>query len=198
MARPGCGGGCNCLLANGTCTAVTGSGTAGDPFIISVDIAVGDNGLECGPSGAAVVPSTDAGNLLDFGTDGRLLVPDNSGVFGTMALQNADSVNITGGTIIGVPMVRNNQGGTTYTFQTSDSGKVVRATNAGASTFTLPLNASDAIPIDTVIAVYAAGAGGLTIDGAVGVTIRNNASALAQYDEVSLRKDGTDEWVRVG
>lgn len=97
-------------------------------------------------------------------------------------------------------MPRNTQTGTTYTLVAGDAGKVVRCTNAGAVTVTVPPNSSVAFGTDpdTIINVYAAGAGGTTIAAGAGVTIRNNSTALVQYGECSLRKDGTDEWVRTG
>lgn len=88
--------------------------------------------------------------------------------------------------------------GTTDILVLADAGKVVRYTNAGAVTATVPPNSSVAYPTDTIINIYAAGAGGVTIAAGSGVTIRNNANPLVQYDEVSLRKDDTDAWVRLG
>lgn len=93
---------------------------------------------------------------------------------------------------------RNTQTGTTYTTILSDAGRVVRCTNASAVVVTIPTNATVAYAEDTVISVYSAGAGGVTIAPAGGVTIRNNGTPLVQYGEASLRKDGTDEWVRLG
>ncbi|KQW11415.1 hypothetical protein [Streptomyces sp. Root369] len=56
---------------------VTGTGTAGDPYVVSGDVIVApeDNGVEISPSGLLVAPSSDAGNRLAFGTDDRLYVP---------------------------------------------------------------------------------------------------------------------------
>ena len=88
--------------------------------------------------------------------------------------------------------------GTTDTWVAGDQGKLLRYTNAGAVTATVPPNSSVAFPVGTVVNVYSAGAGGVTVAAGSGVTVRNNADPLAQYGEVSLRKDGTDEWVRVG
>lgn len=108
------------------------------------------------------------------------------------------AIAITGGTIIGVPWTSNDQSGTTYTLVAADSGKIVRCTNASAVTLTVPTNASVGFALGTTIAIYAGGAGGVTISPAGGVTIRNNTAGLVQYQEVSLRKDATNEWVRVG
>lgn len=87
---------------------------------------------------------------------------------------------------------------TTYTFVLSDAGTTIEFTNAGAVTATVPANSAAAYPTGTKISIYSAGAGGVTIAPDSGVTIRNNSVALAQYAEVSLRKRGTNEWVRVG
>lgn len=92
----------------------------------------------------------------------------------------------------------NSQAGTTYTTVLGDAGQVVEAAAAGASTFTIPPNSSVAYPVGSVINFYAAGLGGLTIAAGAGVTIRNNTTALTQYQEVSVRKRATDEWVRIG
>ena len=86
---------------------------------------------------------------------------------------------------------------TARTLQLTDAGKVVESTSASATTITVPTNASVAFPLGTVINVYSAGAGGVTIAASTGVTIRNVA-ALTQYGEASLRKRATDEWVQVG
>lgn len=90
------------------------------------------------------------------------------------------------------------QAGTAYTLAAADAGKVVRMTAADAATVTVPANATVGFALGTVVNVYAAGAGGVTVAAATGVTIRNNSAALVQYAEVSLRKDAVDEWVRVG
>lgn len=82
---------CECLavvdVMDTTCINmnIVGSGTVGDPFVISAEPVIcspADNGLECtaptagcAAGGLQVVPSSDAGNALTFGTDGRLLVP---------------------------------------------------------------------------------------------------------------------------
>lgn len=88
--------------------------------------------------------------------------------------------------------------GTSDTLVLADAGKVVRYSNASAVTATVPPNTDVAFATGTIINIYSAGAGGVTVAAGSGVTIRNNASGLAQYGECSLRKDGADEWVRTG
>lgn len=92
----------------------------------------------------------------------------------------------------------NTQSGATYTLVLADASKVVRLTNASAPVLTVPPNSSVALPVGSITNVYAPGAAGAAIVAGSGVTIRNNISALVQYQEVSLRKDDTDEWVRLG
>lgn len=88
---------------------------------------------------------------------------------------------------------------TSYELRLRDVGKVLRFTSASAATLTVP--AADqvlAFPTGATVEVYAAGAGGVTISAGSGVTIRNNDDPLEQYQEVRLRLDGDDVWVRSG
>ncbi|AIV35630.1 hypothetical protein [Streptomyces sp. CCM_MD2014] len=58
-------------------TTITGTGEAGDPYVVAADVIVAPepNGLEATDDGLLVAPSADAGNQLTMGTDGRLFVP---------------------------------------------------------------------------------------------------------------------------
>ncbi|MFJ6565594.1 hypothetical protein ACIQMV_38295 [Streptomyces sp. NPDC091412] len=58
-------------------TTVTGAGTAGDPYVVEADVIVAPepNGLEATAQGLLVAPSSDTGNRLSMGGDGRLFVP---------------------------------------------------------------------------------------------------------------------------
>lgn len=97
--------------------------------------------------------------------------------------------------------VFNAQTGTTYTLALTDVAKVVTLNNASAITLTVPLNSSVAFPVGTQILLYQAGAGNVTIAGAVGVTVRSDGSKLklnAQYAVGGLLKLATDEWVAFG
>lgn len=59
----------------GECMTFTGTGTAGDPFVITPLIAPEQNGIECVPgTGLLVTPSADANNSLVFGGDTRLFI----------------------------------------------------------------------------------------------------------------------------
>jgi hypothetical protein len=79
---------------------------------------------------------------------------------------------------------------------------VVVMNKTTAAIVTVPLNSSVAFFIGSVINIYNMATTAVTIaganDGQTAVTIRNNSGSLAQYQEVSLRKRGDNEWVRVG
>jgi hypothetical protein len=82
-----------------------------------------------------------------------------------------------------------------YTLTLSDVARIVAFDSASAATLTVPSDASVAFPVGTVINVYRAGTGAVTIAGAAGVTVRNAGTVPAQFGERSLRKRDTDEWV---
>lgn len=84
-----------------------------------------------------------------------------------------------------------------YTLALADAGKVVPMNVSGASTLTIPTNASVAFPIGSVVNIYNLSADDVTVAGDSGVTVRN-AGTLSQYGEASLRKRATDEWVASG
>jgi hypothetical protein len=85
-----------------------------------------------------------------------------------------------------------------YTLALADVAKVVAVNSSSNLTLTVPLNSSVAFPLGTVVNVYRAGTGTVTIAGASGVTVRNAGAISDQFGEVSLRKRGTDEWVLSG
>lgn len=98
-------------------------------------------------------------------------------------------------------IVANNQTGTAYGPVLADAGKVIELNNAATITVTIPLNATQAFPIGTVIELWQQGAGQVVVAAAGGVTIRSTEGKLklyGQYAAASLRKRGSDEWVLVG
>ena len=85
-----------------------------------------------------------------------------------------------------------------HTIGLDDINRIVSMQVAGGGTLTIPTNATVAFPIGTVINVYNRSATEfLTITGAVGVTLRNEGT-IEPYQEASLRKRATDEWVASG
>src|SRR5664279_2204214 len=86
-----------------------------------------------------------------------------------------------------------------YTLVLADAGKLVEMNVASANTLTVPLNASVAFPVGTVINVRQYGAGTTTIGGSATIRSRGALVNLAgTYAEVTLSKRATDEWVLSG
>ena len=100
----------------------------------------------------------------------------------------------------------NAQTGTTYTAATTDQySRLVTQSNASASTFRIPTNATTAFPIGTVLNIINIGAGICTINAVTsGTTTILSAGAvpaaptLAQYKAASCIKTGTDTWYVIG
>jgi hypothetical protein len=80
----------------------------------------------------------------------------------------------------------------------ADAGKEVTMSHANPNTFTLPLNATVAFPLQTQIDVIMVGAGTTTVAIAGGGTIVKpsslNLAIAAQYGGVRLTKVATDTW----
>lgn len=114
-----------------------------------------------GGSGDVVGPGSSVDNSLPRfdGTTGKLL--QESGFL----LSDLDEVSGYRGNI-------NFQTGTTYTVVTSDTGKVIDHSNAGAITTTLPNN----MPVGWCCTYVQAGAGQVTFSAASGATLRNRQS----------------------
>jgi hypothetical protein len=103
-----------------------------------------------------------------------------------------------------VTFTLNDQTGTTYTPVLTDQYQVlVTRSNAGASTMTIPTNASVAFPVGTVITVLNKGVGLVSISGAVGVTILSAGTVaaiptLAQYKSCAIMQTSANNWYVVG
>jgi len=94
-------------------------------------------------------------------------------------------------------MPQNNQVGTTYTFTLSDVTKLVTASNAAASTYTIPPQASVVWVANTILKVTNLGAGVVTFAAGAGVTVTNTAQTLAQYATANLIRTASNAWTVV-
>lgn len=89
---------------------------------------------------------------------------------------------------------------TAYSVLAADENVYRRFTSGSGITVTVDLNATEAIDIGAAFHFNQAGAGQITVAGAVGVTV-NSASTLTsrtQYSGITLIKVGTDEWDLIG
>lgn len=84
-----------------------------------------------------------------------------------------------------------------YPLVLADASEGIEMNVAGANTVTVPLNATQAFPVGTLIPVVQYGAGLTSIVATGGVTINTSAGNLdspGQYAPMFLRKIATDEW----
>jgi hypothetical protein len=93
------------------------------------------------------------------------------------------------------------QTGSSYTAVLGDAGGYIQFTNAGATAFTIPPNATVAFPIGTVITFEQNGAGVVTLTTA-GTTVFNSRGNLVatggQYAVVQIKKVATNTWTVIG
>lgn len=98
------------------------------------------------------------------------------------ALYVGDGSTPGGVPITNISIVYNEQTGTTYTFQASDVGKVVRLTNAAGITATVP---PGVFVKGDLMGVEQGGAGQITLVGGSGVTI-NSTMTLKTYAQNAI------------
>jgi hypothetical protein len=79
-----------------------------------------------------------------------------------------------------------------------DERKILAVNAAGATTVTIPTNATQAFAVGTRIRVMQLGAGVVTIAAAGGVTVRRAGALTKQYGVVDVTKIATNEWVCSG
>lgn len=119
-----------------------------------------------------------------------------TGVEPIESVQSATSVAFTFAQLSNNPL--NAQTGTTYTLAITDQGKAVTMNNAAANTLTIPLNATIAFDIGTLLVVRQIGAGLTTLAATGGVTINKVAGLSLTMSEAQeqfiLHKTATDTW----
>ena len=124
----------------------------------------------------------------------------------TMANKTLSNPQINDGTFTG-PVINNpktsiafNQRVASYTLAITDRDVIVEMNNAGATTITIPTNASVPFPVGSSVAVLQTGAGQVTIAGQSGVTVVGTPGlkTRAQWSVATLIKRGTNAWLVVG
>ena len=86
-----------------------------------------------------------------------------------------------------------------YTFALADAGTVVEGTAASAQTFTVPPSSAVAWPTGTVLEVFQAGTGQITLAAGAGVTLQPaSAVTRTQYSTAGLRYRGGNVWAVSG
>lgn len=131
------------------------------------------------------MPNTTYGTPYVASSD---LVSAYPGVSSTLATR-VDNISLIGNGV--------NAQTASYTLVLADGGKTITMTNAGATTLTVPTNASVAFPTGVGIVAMNLGAGTMTVAGAGGVTVNGASLAVAQYEAITLRKTASDTWIAV-
>ena len=134
---------------------------------------------------------------LDTALSGKAATVHTHTIANVTGLQTALDAKETLGQVAGI----NTQAGATYTFNLSDKGLVVEGNSATAQTFTLPLNATAAFPVNSRIDLVQIGVGKVSIAATAGVTILSKGAKLglsAQYAGATLYKRAVDTWLLVG
>lgn len=164
-------------------------------------------------STTTAITQTAGDNSTKVATTAYVKTATDNLALGTMSTQNANNVNISGGTIsnvsnggsttsaanslgyLGIPQGAQSTG---YTLALTDAGKHIYYTGS-AATITVPTNSSVAIPIGSAITIINNGTGTLTISAAsitmnfAGTTSTGNR-ALATKGLATLIKVATDTW----
>ena len=94
----------------------------------------------------------------------------------------------------------NTQGSTSYQLALGDVGKLIEMTSSSANTVTVPLEATVAFPLYSVIHVVQSGTGQTTLVEALGVTIlkTDTLNARTQNSWLSVVKTATNTWRLTG
>jgi len=95
------------------------------------------------------------------------------------------------------PLTVTNTTSSAYTLALTDANTTIVYGGGTTSTFTVPLNATVAFPIGTVIQIMNASTGGgytITIAVIGGVTIKPTGATIAQNAIKTLKKVATDTW----
>jgi len=171
----------------------------------SLDVANGGSGAATlTDHGVLVGSGTGAITPLAVGTNGQVLVGSSAAdpVFATIT--DGYGISVTGGAgsvTISNSTTLNDQTGTTYTLQLTDSFKVITCTNGAAITVTVPTNAAVAFPIGTQIALFQGGAGQITLSGAIPPTLKsadNAYTTVKLYSVCGITKIASDVWMVYG
>ena len=179
-------------------TVTDGTGPIPNVAVDTAVVATTNNTLTLTSKTIALGSNTVSGTIAEFNT--ALTDADFATLGGTETLTNktltAPIINLT----------LNAQTGTTYTFVSTDSGKLVTASTSATQTYSIPTNATTAFPVGTQINIIQIGTGQVTINAASsGTTTVSSTGATstapklrAQFSAATCIKTSTDLWYVVG
>jgi hypothetical protein len=154
-----------------------------------------------GPTGPAGPSGSGAGDVLGPANNADETVPLWNGSDTKTLKDSGIKIAVhTAASSLGYLGAPQNDQDDDYTLVATDAGKTVRHNSSDPHAYTIPPNSSVAFAVGTIINMRNVGAGAVTITQGSGVTLRQAGTSnsgnrtLAQYGEVSLRKDATDTW----
>lgn len=189
------------LIAGGTAGAATRLPVGSNGLVL-----VADSSQTLGVKWAAATPLTTKGDILTFGAAlDRLPVGSNGQVLTADSAQTDGVKWATPAASGGSPPAYNAQIGTAYTLQLTDaptassSQGIVSMNNAAANTVTIPLNASVAWLVGTILQIIQLGAGQTTVSCPGGSLVSASSFATrAQNSTLVITYLGSDVWVLSG
>lgn len=171
-----------------------------------------DSGTDVTFSAGSNITLTRTGNDLEIAATGggaTNLTFSGSGPF-TLESDTGTDVTFSQGTGITLTRSSNNlevaaikdvtistQSGTSYTLVIGDANTYIRCTSASAVTITVPTNASVAFNVGTVITIFQAGAGQVTVSNG-SVTFNGDKKTIGQNKGLQIIKVATDTWDVLG
>ena len=177
------------LQANsGIPTAVVGSNNSGQLFFYPYAVPTSVSNLAGGAAGDIPWQSaTSVTNFVSAGNVNEVLVSGGAGSPSWIAPSN-------------IPEVITNQGGTTYTLQSSDIGTLIKLSASASISLVVPNNSSVQFQVGQRIDLLASGTGQVTVSGAAGVTVNSSygLKLRTQYSPASLLCLGINQWVLMG
>ena len=177
---------------------------------IPISASKGGSGLSTITDHSVMIGSgTGAVTPLTVGTNGQVLVGSGAAdpTFHTLTSSDSSITFTTGAGTLSLQAVAsskfdiNVQTGTSYTLVIGDKGKLVTLNNAGAITLTIPPHADVAFDNGQQVALYAKGAGTVTVTAGAGVTLRGRGGAYksaGQYAMISIVQDTENVWICSG
>ena len=121
-------------------------------------------------------------------TTGTLVVTGGVGISGRLSAASA----VIEGTVNSLRTDTSAQTAN-YTLALTDRDQVVYMTNSAAVTVTVPPESTVAFPIGSIVYLYRAGAGTVTLAQGAGVTL-SKTGTLAANEEIILRKRASNNW----